>query len=735
MTKLIQNILRWTSRRAPETPEPRAQSVSDGSGRTSTLERQDNPLAHARGSLAALAVAFLLALTFTLAPQAWAGPSAGKDAPAAAAPVASADEEEDEDSPVRVSAFAQRTWVTPDGDILLAVVIDHQNKFHTWPAAPAEGETDLLPKDIAEFAIRTRVTLAEQPAWVSAVGTTQYPVPHPAKVADPSGQSSGLTVPCYSDRAVAFIPLVVKPDAPLGPVQLRVAVTFQACNDQVCMMPQDVTLDVPIEIVSIAQAAEKNAAAAALVPPAANADDFKTFNIQRIAELRAGKNVGTVGTAAASNASQGIRFDAFGLQFTIDPRGTGLILLLLAAFVGGIILNFTPCVLPVIPLKIMGLANSAGNPAKCFYLGSVMSAGVVAFWLILGVLILTISGFTAISSLFSYPLVILGIGVFILVMGLGMFGMFTVSLPQSVYMLNPKQDSTAGSFGFGILTAILATPCTAPFMGTAAAWAAQTKSPVMVLSVFGAIGLGMAVPYFILSANPKLVSKMPSAGPASDLIKQVMGGLMIAVAMFFLGNALLGLLPKMKVIAPIMWWGIALVAAATALWMLARTIRITPSAFKRVAVGVVALVLVAVPTLLAVNMTRRDPIPWQDYEPATLTQTSADGNVVVLDFTAEWCLTCKALEQTVLRQPTVIKALNAPGVIPVKVDVTAKSAPGWQKLADMNEVGIPLLAVLKAGTGEVVFKSNAYTAQQVIDAIEKARGAGGAGGQTTASSR
>lgn len=626
--------------------------------------------------------------------------------------------QQDPDAPVKVRAFAQRAWATEGGDLVLAVVLSHGEKFHTWPAAPLEGETDPLPPKVAEFAIRTSITLAEQPDWVAAVGATQYPPVHDAKVADPSGENpAGITVKTYEGEAAAFIPVVIKPAATPGPRTLKITASFQACNDKFCAQPEEFTLEIPIEIVTIEQAAAKPASATGTP----DADTFKSFDIQRMADLRAGKAAALATAQSSSATAAGVRFDVFGWQFTIDPRGSGLILLLLAAFVGGIILNFTPCVLPVIPLKIMGLANSAGNPAKCFYLGTVMSLGVVAFWVALGVMILTISGFTAISSLFAYPLVILAIGIFILFMALGMFGLFTVNLPQSVYMLNPKQETAAGSFMFGILTAVLATPCTAPFMGTAAAWAAQTKNPALVLAVFGAIGLGMAVPYFILSANPKLVSKMPSAGPASDLVKQVMGGLMIAVAIFFLCNALLGLLPTMKWIAAAMWWGIAVVAAATALWMLARTIRITGRAFPRVAVGLVALLLVAVPSVLAVNMTRSDPIPWQDYSQSLVESEAKSGKVVVLDFTADWCLNCKALEQAVLRKSEVVKLLNDPDVVPIKADVTAKSAPGWKALADLNEVGIPLLAVLKKDTGELVFKSNAYTPQQVIDAIEQAR--------------
>lgn len=618
-------------------------------------------------------------------------------------------------APVRVRAVAQRPWVTPDGEVLIAVVLDHAEHYHTWPAAPASGDKDPLPPEVAEFAIRTAVGLASQPDWVAGMGSTQYPVPVPAKVADPSGMSKAITVPCYQGIAVAYIPLVVKADAAPGPRTLSISVGYQACDESMCTAPEDLTLEVPLEVVTLERAAT--------MPPSGGADAelFKGFDIQRMADLRAGK---VAAPAAASGSTQAVRFDVFGFKFSIDPRGIGLVLLLLAAFVGGFILNFTPCVLPVIPLKIMGLANSAGNPARCFYLGSIMSAGVVAFWLILGVLILTISGFTAISSLFAYPLVILGIGVFILLMGLGMLGLFTVSLPQSVYLLNPKQETATGSFMFGILTAVLATPCTAPFMGTAAAWAAATKNPAMVLGVFGAIGLGMAVPYFILAANPKLVRRMPSAGPASDLVKQVMGGLMMAVAVFFLGNAMLGLWPTVKIIAAIMWWAIAVFAAGTAVWMLVRAIRITPAPLRRVAVALVALVLVAVPTVLAVNMTRPDPIPWKEYDAAALASELRSGNVAVLDFTAEWCLNCKALEHAVLHQEAVVKALNQSGVVPIKVDVTAKSAPGWAKLKEYQEVGIPLLVVVRPGTGEVVFKSNAYTPQQVVEAIEQAKSPG-----------
>ncbi len=235
----------------------------------------------------------------------------------------------------------------------------------------------------------------------------------------------------------------------------------------------------------------------------------------------------------------------------------------------------TPCVLPVIPIKVMSLSAAAGNPGRCALLGTIMSLGVVFFWLVLGAAIATITQFKAINQLFQYPAFSITVGVFIAVMGVGMLGLFSVRLPQFVYMLDPKHDSAAGSFFFGILTAILSTPCTAPFMGTAAAWAAK-QPHATTLAVFAAIGIGMALPYFILSLNPRLVSRVPRTGPASELVKQVMGMLMVAVAIFFLGVGLDPLLRE-PIDPPVRahWWIIAAIVTFTMLWLIYKTFKIT----------------------------------------------------------------------------------------------------------------------------------------------------------------
>lgn len=621
----------------------------------------------------------------------------GLSAPARAQP--------DETPAVMVTAKASKTTVAPGDQVVVAVVLDHAEGFHSWPHQP------VVPKGSAfkvEDAIATTVAPAKggvDPRLVVHEAYTQWPEAHTVRTA-------GMMVPAYSGHAVAFLPITISADAKPGPATLDLIATYQSCNEQSCLPREDVPLKIEFTIAPVAPAA------AALDP------DFAGFDPSIWAAIQSGAAPTTKAIPAAP-ASKAVTFDIFGYSFTIDPSGVvGLSLLLMVAALGGLLLNFTPCVLPVVPLKIMGLSQAAGHPARCFYLGAVMSLGVVAFWMAIGIAIASISGFTAISSLFSTPWFSLIVGLFILVMGVGMLGAFAVRLPQAVYMVNPSHETARGSFLFGIMTAVLSTPCTAPLMGSAAAWA-TTQRPAITLLTFGAIGAGMALPYLILSANPKLVSKMPRTGPASELIKQVMGILMLAVAAFFLGLGLSALIAKAPTALKVAhWWVVGALVIIAAAWMVYRTFQITRAPGKRGATTALGAAMAAAAVLVTLELgVPSKAIPWQLYTPELYAAQRAAGKVVVLDFTAEWCLTCKAIEASVLHRKAVIKALNSPDVVPIKVDLsdTNPKGIGWVKLKEIGEVGIPILLIEGPGL-QTPFKSNAYTPAQVIGNISKARG-------------
>jgi thiol:disulfide interchange protein DsbD len=399
-------------------------------------------------------------------------------------------------------------------------------------------------------------------------------------------------------------------------------------------------------------------------------------------------------------------------------------LLLLAAALGGFLLNLTPCVLPVIPIKIMGLSMSAGNRRRCLMLGGVLSAGVVFFWLAIGAAMAFITSFKTISTLYQNPWFPLGVGIFMFAMGLGNFGLFTVKLPQVVYLFNPKGDTAFGSFLFGILTAVLSTPCTAPFMGAAAAWAAFQPGAVTI-STFVAIGVGMALPYLILAANPRWIDKVPRSGPSGELLKQVMGLLMFAVAAFFIGLPVAGWLnTPPDPVGRWYWWVVGAFVLAAGLWLAYRTVQITRRLSRRVVFTGLGIVVAAAGMFVGSVLSSHGPIDWVYYTRARFAEARSRGDVIVMDFTAEWCLNCKALESGVLHRSEIVSILNGGnGIVPMKVDITGDNPDGKAKLREIDWIGIPLLAVFGPGVGyDDPIKMDAYTPDMVKEAIERARG-------------
>lgn len=606
---------------------------------------------------------------------------------------------------VNVTITPDRTEVPRGADLRIAVVLDIAPGWHIWPGPVEIGE------EYATFdgAIRTEAGWSVMPEGAVEVHAdfAAWPEVHGFE-SDLTGEGVS-TYPCHEKRAVIFVPATVAEDAPLGEVTLTVGLTMQACDATSCVQP---AFDEPYSVTITVVEGEGGA-----VSDEATFADFPADLFDRI---RGGEEPPPTATADGSGGGN-VKFDLFGWEFEINAAGAGLVLLSLVAAFGGLLLNFTPCVLPVIPIKIMSLSQSAGNRSRTFMLGLSMCLGVIGFWLGLGGAIAGISGFTSTNELFQYPAFTMSVGVVIAVLAIGMCGLFSVRLPQFVYRINPGHDSLHGSFGFGVMTAVLSTPCTAPFMGAAAAWAAG-QSAAIVLTVFAAIGAGMAAPYLVLAASPGLVRKMPKTGPASELIKQVMGLLMLAAAAYFFGTGLSGALvtPPEPPSRTYLWIAAAFAIAAGG-WLAWRTIRITPSAIRRVFFGGIGVAIMGISILGANLLTDKGPIDWVYYTEEAFAEAKSDGNVVVMEFTAEWCLNCKALENTVLRTESIADLLAEDDVVPIKVDITGNNAAGDAMLNATGRRSIPLLVVF-APDGSEVFKSDFYTVEQVREAVATARG-------------
>jgi len=593
---------------------------------------------------------------------------------------------------VTVRAVAAKSVLRPGDQLVIAVIYQHRPGYHSWPNQP------VVPPQLGALRpIPTTLEVTSVPEGAE-VRPIQWPAPVPVEV---NYTGTPIELLSYVDDAIAYVPIDISPSQPLGEFSVELSAGYQSCDDRLCYPPQSVQLTIPLSVISA---------------------DVETVIELNEPEIFAGFGLdGYGGSGALLNP---VAMNVFGWQFTFDPRGPiGVALLLLVAAIGGLVLNFTPCVLPVIPIKIMGISQASDDTFRLLMLGLVMSLGVIVFWVGLGGAIAFVAGFTAISSLFQTgwfgPLV----GIVVAVMAGGMMGFFDFRLPQFVYKFNPGQDSIIGSFAFGILTAVLSTPCTAPFMAGASAWAA-TQAPATTLSTFGAIGAGMALPYLVLSAKPGWVKKMPKTGPASVLVKQVMGLLMLAVAAFFLGTSISASLQR----APdppsrVYWWivcGFVVVACA---WTAYRTFAITRSGGRRATVGGIAAAFSVIAIWLSSGFASAGPIDWTYYTPERFDESAQRGDVIVLDFTAEWCLNCKALEHGVLHREEVVELLNGPGVTPIRIDLTGDNPPGKAKLAQLEWVGIPLLAIYGPATGyENPIKYDSYTVGMVRDAVDRAGG-------------
>ena len=571
--------------------------------------------------------------------------------------------------------------VHPSSHVILAVIFDIAKGFHI----NADKNQIIPDKDLILFPTRVQIIVALEGITTEA---PRFPKAHQVKV-----EYTDKDMMFFTGQAVIYLPMKIDAKVKPGLLHFKVQIGYQACDAQTCLLPKKSVLEETLEVVE---------------------SDRELVQVNK--ELFAGYK-----TAQADVAARAVKFDLFGWTFSLNVSSWfGKILLMLTAVLGGVLLNFTPCVLPIIPIKIISLSTAAENRKRCFILGLTMSFGILVFWLVLGMMVALVSGFTAANQLFQYPLFTILIGGIIAVMAVGMCGLFSVRLPGFIYMINPRQDNLHGSFGLGILTAILSTPCTAPFMGAAAAWAA-TQHPVTTITTFTFIGSGMALPYLILSASPGLVKKMPKTGPASELIKQVMGLFMLAAAAYFIGSGLSALLsnppdPPGRVY----WWGVMAFCAAAGVWLAYRTVRIASGKGRRVFFAALGILMIVMSVIGGLRLTDKGPIDWIYYTPERFNEAVKQEKIVVLDFTAEWCLNCKALEHGVLNTRKIIDLFASDDIATIKVDITGKNPAGKEKLKEVGSLTIPLL-VIYSPDKKIVFKSDFYTADQIINAVEKAR--------------
>ncbi|MFI5380934.1 MAG: thioredoxin family protein, partial [Tepidisphaerales bacterium] len=226
------------------------------------------------------------------------------------------------------------------------------------------------------------------------------------------------------------------------------------------------------------------------------------------------------------------------------------------------------------------------------------------------------------------------------------------------------------------------------------------------------VGVGMSFPYLILCSFPEAMRKFPRVGPWAEIVKQMTGFILLGFAVYFAAIRL--------VAAPAYWWAPVPVAAVASFYLLTRTIQITPSARAAMVSSTLAVVMLGSVLGLAAWMSRAG-VAWQPYSDDALARARSSDQIVLVKFTAGWCLNCQTVEATVFHDNSIIDLLTQYKVVPLKADLTAKNAAGWPLLRKLNQTGgIPLTAVYAPGSDEPVQLAGTYTPTSLADVVKEA---------------
>jgi thiol:disulfide interchange protein DsbD len=621
------------------------------------------------------------------------------------------------DGPVSLRAAPSAVPFSQDGSSAIVIELKVAPPWHVQSAHPHDPNL-----------IATEVSLDPSPG-ISA-GAPRFPVA--AEIPAPAGAPGPRTIAVYENTTYLQVPLTIAADAALGPRTLALNITTQACNDKLCLPPDTTTLKIPITIAAPGSAAT-----------APDPDLLKAATAQPYAQEGATATAPKVPTPAAENLSPQAVEEQLALiaarpyaPANNQNKTPSVLTLIVLGFLGGAILNIMPCVLPVIPLKVLSLVQQAHGHRRTAILHALsFSAGVITLFIALALFLKAFGLFY--GQQFQSPAFLLTMALLVVALALSMLGVWTINPPQALYALDaavtaapafpvgdhlPPSSSAAyppashlSSFTNGLLATLLATPCSAPYLGPLLAWALIQPAWITALSLAW-VGVGMSAPYLLLAAFPRLLAKVPRAGRWSELLKQALGIVMIAVAIY-----LITLLPNTNL------WPWALLAAVLVglvcwAWGQIPSFNMSRARIWSIRSGALVVGVIAGYTLysFAARATSQNSTnAWQPFSIAALDQGLAENRPVVVDWTANWCINCHALEALVLSSEPVQRQFAASNALLLKADLSTSNPPASALYAKLGGQAIPGLAIFSPDhpTAPTLFRDS-YTTAQLLEALK-----------------
>jgi len=460
------------------------------------------------------------------------------------------------------------------------------------------------------------------------------------------------------------------------------------------------------------------------------------LSVLGIEDVPGGKLEGAELTVTLADGARAIEQAVMVTAGRPDPSAAGLSLLtvLALAVLGGLILNLMPCVLPVLSIKLLGVIGHGGGEARHVRASFIASAaGILFSFLVLAAALVALKSAGAAVGWgiqFQNPWFLIAMTLIVALFACNLWGFFEVRLPGWIADAGARAGTGAstqggaghvhglgGHFLTGAFATLLATPCSAPFLGTAVGFA-FSRGITEIFLVFAALGVGLALPYLLVAAVPALATRLPRPGPWMVRLKQVLGFALAATA-FWLITVLATQLgkPAAGIIG-----GLVIVAGAV---LYLRHIR--PAATLAAVAGLVVLsaAAFAVPAVMKPAVPKADTASedfWVVFDEAEIDRRVEAGQVVFVDVTADWCITCQVNKTVVLKQGEVYERLSGDSVVAMQADWTKPDDTIAAYLASFGRYGIPFNAVYGPAAPRGLPLPELLTQSAVLDAIAKAGG-------------
>ncbi len=571
--------------------------------------------------------------------------------------------------------------VAPGSTARLVLTAEPAKGWHVYEVAPRDpGDLGYKPTVIAlsnTSGFRTGPTTASDKSLVA-----------PSEVPGAPAQRY------HADRVTWTTPIVIPKETKPGTYAIEGLIGYQTCLDVKCDLPR----------------AARFAGSIRVGTPASNGQAPVSFSDARYAEAA------KLATALANHNQTATEV------VVVDSDFSSLPMVILFSLVGGFILNFMPCVLPVIGLKILSFAEQAGRSrAQVLALNVWYALGTLAVFMVLATLAAGVSlglreqnlgwGEQFTSTTFNVVMVAV-----VFVFALSFLGVWEIPIPGFVGSGAAAEvaarEGATGAFVKGALTTVLATPCSGPALGPVFGYTLN-QPPLVTYLIFACIGLGMSSPYLLIGAFPKLIRFLPKPGAWMDTFKQMMGFMMLATIIFLFG------IIRKEYLVPTFAMMVGLWAGC---WWIGRT-SLIETLGRKMKAWVQGAIVAGLVTWAAFTwlVPRESIIPWQSFSRADLARLTSEGNTVLVDFTADWCLTCKTNLFLAIETHEVRNAIVENKIVPMLADLTNESPEIKSMLESLKSASIPVLAVFPADSSRPpIVLRDVVTKKQVLNAIKEA---------------